>query len=99
MFWKPFENENQDDGYTQKRQEAKYEQILKEILLELDKGRKITLKDKQKKAVRQLYGKKDLVAVLPPGFRKSFIFQLLVFLENRNQNGHCKRFIVLEFLK
>ena len=43
--------------------EAKFEQILKEILLELeDKGRKITLKDKQRKAVKQLYGKKDLVA-------------------------------------
>ena len=32
--------------------EAKFEQILKEILLELeDKGRKITLKDEQRKAV------------------------------------------------
>ena len=36
-----------------------------------DKGRKITLKDEQKKAVKQLYGKKDLVAVLPTGFGKS----------------------------
>ena len=35
--------------------EAKFEQILKEILLELeDKGRKITLKDEQRKAVKQL---------------------------------------------
>ena len=43
--------------------EAKFEQILKEILLELEgKGRKITLKDEQRKAVKQLYGKKDLVA-------------------------------------
>ena len=43
--------------------EAKFEQILKEILLELeDKGRKITLKDEQRKAVKQLCGKKDLVA-------------------------------------
>ena len=42
VFWKPFNNEN-----TLKRdREAKFEQILKEILLELeDKGGKITLKD------------------------------------------------------
>ena len=50
-------------------EEAEFEQIWKEILLELeDKGRKITLKDEQRKAVKQLYGKKDLVAVLPTGF-------------------------------
>ena len=36
--------------------QAKFEQILKEILLELeDKGRKITAKDEQRKAVKQLY--------------------------------------------
>ena len=36
--------------------EAKFEQILKEILLELeDKGRIITVKDEQRKAVKQLY--------------------------------------------
>ena len=56
--------------------EAKFEQILNEILLELeDKGRKITFKDEQKKAVKQLYGKKNLVAVLLTGFVKSLIFQ------------------------
>ena len=32
-----------------------------------DKGRKITMKDEQRKAVKQLYGKKDLAAVLPTG--------------------------------
>ena len=48
-----------------------------EILLELeDKGRKISLKYEQRKAVKQLYEKKDLVAT---GFGKSLIFQLLVF--------------------
>ena len=56
--------------------EAKFEQILKEILLELeDKGRKIALKDEQRKAVKQLYGKKNLVAVLLMGLGKSLIFQ------------------------
>ena len=60
-------------------EEAEFEQTLKEILLELeDKGRKITLKDEQRKVVKQLYGKKNLVAVLPTGFGKSLIFQLLV---------------------
>ena len=34
-------------------EEAEFDQILKEILLELeDKGRKITLKDEQRKAVK-----------------------------------------------
>ena len=92
LFWKPFENENtlERDG------EAKPEQILKEILLELeDKGRKITLKDDQGKAVKQLYGKKDLIAVLPTGFGKSLIFQLLMLLENRNRKGHIASVLVI----
>ena len=72
-----------------------FEQILKEILLELeDKGRKITLKDEQRKAVKQLYGKKDL-AVLPTSFGKGLIIQLLVLLENRNCNGHTQTASVL----
>ena len=76
--------------------EANFERILKEILLELKgKGRKITLKDEQRKAVKQLYEKKDLVAVLPTGFGKSLIFQLLVLLENRNRNGHSQTASVL----
>ena len=78
-------------------EEAEFEQILKEILLELeDKGRKITLKDEQRKAVKQLYGKKNLVAVLPTGFGKSLIFQLLVFnIKNRDNNGHTQTASVL----
>ena len=78
-------------GALERDREAKFEPILKEILLQLeDKGRKITLKDEQGKAVKQLYGKKDLVAVLPTGFGRSLIFQLLVLLENRNRNGHTQ---------
>ena len=77
-------------------EEAEFEQILKETLLELeDKGRKITLKDELRKAVKQLYGKKDLVAVLPTGFGNSLIFQLLVLLENRDRNGHTQTASVL----
>ena len=60
-----------------------------------DKGRKITLKDEQRKAVKQLYGKKDLVAILPTGFGESLIFQLLVLLENGNCNGHTQTASVL----
>ena len=66
-----------------KDRKAKFEQILKEILLELkDRGCKITLKDEQRKVVKQLYGKKDLVAVLPTGFGKSLIFQLPVLIKS-----------------
>ena len=65
-------------------------------MLELkDKGRKITLKDEQRKAVKQLYGKKDLVAVLPTGVGKSLIFQLLLLLEKRDRNGHTQTAFVL----
>ena len=42
-----------------------------------------------------MYGKKDLVAVLPTGFGKSLIFQLLMLLENRNRNGHTQTASVL----
>ena len=45
--------------------------------------------------MKQLYGKKDLVAVLPTGFGKSLIFQLLVLLENRNRNGHSASVLVI----
>ena len=76
--------------------EANFEHILKEILMELKyKGRKITLKDEQRTAMKQLYGKKDLAAVLPTGFGKSLIFQLLILLENRNRNGHSQTVSVL----
>ena len=65
-------------------------------MLELeDKGRKITLKDEQRKVVKQLYGKKYLVAVLPTSCGKNLIFQLLVLLENRNRNGHTQTASVL----
>ena len=40
--------------------------------------------------MKQLYGKKDLVAILPTGFGESLILQLLVLLENGNRNGHTQ---------
>ena len=66
-----------------KDRKAKFEQILKEIFQELeDNGRKITWKDEQRKSVKQLSGKKDLVAVLPTGLGKSLIYQLLVLIKS-----------------
>ena len=92
IFWKPFENENT----LERDREAKFDQILKEISLELeDKGRKITLKDEKRNPVKQLYEKKDLVAVLTTGFGKSLTFQLLVLLENRNRKGHTASVLVI----
>ena len=65
-------------------------------MLELeDIGRKITLKDEERKAVKQLYGKKDLFAVLPTGSGKSLIFQLQLLLENRNRKGHTASVLVI----
>ena len=91
MFWRPFENENQTGGCTQKEtRKPTLSKFLRKSLELEDKGCKITLKDEQRKAVKQLYGKKDLVAILPTGFGESPIFQLLVLLENRNRNGHTQ---------
>ena len=55
MFLEAMGNEKMADA-RKRDMEAKFEQILKEILLELeDKGRKITVKDELRKAVKQLY--------------------------------------------
>ena len=45
--------------------------------------------------MKQLYEKKNVVAVLSTGFGMSLIFQLLVFLENRDRNGHTQTAPVL----
>lgn len=55
-----------------------FERCLKITLLKSEsKGLEFCLKEQQKKAVRQLYERKDLVSVLPTGFGKSLVFQLL----------------------
>ena len=41
------------------------------------------LKAKLKKAIEQFYEKKDLLAILPSGYGKSLIYQLLVLLAKR----------------
>ena len=48
-----------------------------------EKGLRFTLKPDQDKALRQLYNGKDLIAVLPTGYGKSLIFQLLSLLAKK----------------
>ena len=46
--------------------------------------RAVQLKTDQLKGLQQLYDRKDLIAVLPTGYGKSLIFQLLVLLASKN---------------
>ena len=60
--------------------EGEYSSVVlkKDNIVEVGKERlRIYLKKQQKKAVRQLYERKALVAVLPTSFGKSFVFQVL----------------------
>lgn len=58
-----------------------FEFVLRELLCELEKkGLNFSLKEEQKTAVKELFEGRDVVAVLPTGFGKSLIFQLLVLL-------------------
>ena len=60
MFWRPFETVNQTGGCTRKETgKLSLRKFWRKSLESEDKGRKITLKDEQRKAVKQLYGKKD----------------------------------------
>ena len=60
-----------------------FNSCLESVLSSLkDKGFKFVLKDEQIKALRQLYDGGDLVAVLPTGFGKSLIIQLLVLTKS-----------------
>jgi len=62
-----------------------FEECLEFVVNELkEKGFTIKVKPEQKKAIRQLYEGKDLMAVLPTGYGKSLIFQLLVMMKRRS---------------
>ena len=64
-----------------------FEFVLRELLCELEKkGLNFSLKEEQKTAVKELFEGRDVVAVLPTGFGKSLIFQLLVLLARRAKN-------------
>ena len=74
------------------------EHLLGETLRSLeDNGMKFVRKAEQKKAIRQLFEKKDLLAVLPTGYGKSLIFQLLVLLAKRA--GNSASLLVIEIKK
>lgn len=62
----------------------RFEVLLAETLRSLEEsGLKFALKAEQKKAIRHLFERKDVLAVLPTGYGKSLIFQLLVLLAKR----------------
>ena len=64
------------------------ELLLGETLRSLkENGIKFVIKAEQKRAIRQLFEKKDLLAVLPTGYGKSLIFQLLVLLAKSAVNS------------
>ena len=68
-------------------EEDLFKVFMEEILASLEaKGRKIQLKTYQLKGLQKLYDRKDLIAVLPTGYGKSLIFQLLVLLEQKRNN-------------
>ena len=62
-------------------EEDLFERLMEEILALLEAT---STEDGSAKRLQQLYDRKDLIAVLPTGYVKSLIFQLLVLLE---QNG------------
>ena len=62
----------------------RFEVLLAKTLRSLEEsGLKFALKAEQKKAIRHLFERKDVLAVLPTGYGKSLIFQLLVLLAKR----------------
>lgn len=66
--------------------EQEYENIINECILELNTTRKedsFNLKPQQKEAVVALLQGVDVLAVLPTGFGKSFIFQLFVLARTK----------------
>ena len=64
--------------------DEEFEKCLEHVLSGLEvQGLKIEIKMEQKKAIRHLYQGQDLLAVLPTGYGKSLIFQLLVMMKIR----------------
>ena len=61
-----------------------FEEYMQRVLNGLqEKGFKLNLKSEQTKAIRHLYEGRDLLAVLPTGYGKSLIFQILVMLNTK----------------
>ena len=63
--------------------------LLESLSLLEENGLNIVLKVEQRKAIKQLFEKKDLLAVLPTCYGKSLIFQLLVLLARAEDETAC----------
>ena len=71
-----------------------FESCLSTVLENLEhRGYFFQLKDEQKRALRSLFERRDVVGILPTGFGKSLIFQLLALLatEKFMRQGEEKR--------
>ena len=55
-----------------------------------ENGFEFNLKREQHKAIRQLFLKRDLLAVLPNGYGKSFNFQMLVLVQDQETKKAAK---------
>ncbi len=76
--------------------DACFEGYLGEALSSLNEnGGNIVLKEEQKKAIKHLFERKDLLAVLPTGFGKSLIFQLLVLMTRTARSGNFTGLLVI----
>ena len=73
-----------------------FERLLQESLHSLEEmGLKFKLKAEQRIAIRQLLKRQDLLAVLPTGFGKSLIFQLLMLVARRAEGGNFSALLVI----
>ena len=76
--------------------DARFERFLGEALASLNEnGGNIVLKEEQRKGIKHLFDKKDLVAVVPTGFGKSLIFQLLVLITRSAHSGNFTGLLVI----
>ncbi|KAL9976786.1 hypothetical protein ACROYT_G014120 [Oculina patagonica] len=76
--------------------DACFEGYLGEALSSLNEnGGNTLLKEEQKKAIKHLFERKDLLAVLPTGFGKSLIFQLLVLMTRTARSGNFNGLLVM----
>ena len=73
-----------------------FERRLQETLHSLEEmGLKFELKAEQRIAIRQLFKRQGLLAVLPTGFGKSLIFQLLVLVARRGEGKNFAALLVI----
>ena len=74
--------------------DSDFRNLLSSVLYELNlRGRRFNLKPEQEKALQCLFLKRDVIGILPTGFGKSLIFQLLALLTSEvfRRRGEFKR--------